>query len=359
MATAKKNPNGTWSINIYVGRTPDGRKICKHLTARTKKEVETKALEILSNKKRAASQLTVSECFDRYIETRRPLCKPRTIRDYIMNQTAFPELLQLHVADLTDDVCQAAIDRHSREHSPKTTVDRWHYLQTAVQYFEKSFHPQVRLPIVRRKRLEFPDASKFQDLFLYVKDRNVEIPVLLGATCGLRRAEIAALDLENDIDYRNGFIRISKSMALNEHNEYVISTPKTEAGNRTVVCPAWVLERIRANLDRPDFIQFKPNTITTKWHKLSVKFGIGCSFHGLRHYFASAMEAEGVPWAYQKKMLGHTTNYMLNRYQEYLRQTSMEMDARLAAHMDALNPFNNLSTKESAQTDESEKKQEK
>ena len=346
MATAKKNPNGSWSINVYVGKTPEGKNICKHLTARTKKEVEAKALEVLSNKKRTANQFTVRECFDRYIETRRPLCKPRTIRDYIMNASAFPELLNLRVGDLNDDVCQNAIDKHSRGHAPKTTVDRWHYLQTAVQYFDKSFKPSVRLPIVRRKRLEFPDATKFQDLFLYIKDKNIEIPVLLGATCGLRRSEISALDLEKDIDYSTGQIRISKSMALNEHNIYVISSPKTEAGNRVVICPSWVLDRIKANIDRPGFIQFKPNTITTKWHKLSVKFNIGCSFHALRHYYASVMEAEGVPWAYQKRAMGHTTNYMLNRYQEYLRETQAEVDLKLAARLEKLNPFNKNSTNE-------------
>ena len=40
MASAKKLPSGSWRVNLYIGKTPDGKRQYKSFTADTKKEAE-------------------------------------------------------------------------------------------------------------------------------------------------------------------------------------------------------------------------------------------------------------------------------------------------------------------------------
>lgn len=53
---------------------------------------------------------------------------------------------------------------------------------------------------------------------------------------------------------------------------------------------------------------YTPNGIAKEFSKLSEKFRIACSFHGLRHYYASIMDALGIPENYQ--MAGQNINYI-------------------------------------------------
>ena len=45
MAKAKKTKAGSWRIQLYLGRDPNGKQIIKSITAPTKREAEAKALE--------------------------------------------------------------------------------------------------------------------------------------------------------------------------------------------------------------------------------------------------------------------------------------------------------------------------
>ena len=44
MATAKKLPSGSWRVQLYAGKTPDGKRRYLSFTANTKKEAEYQEL---------------------------------------------------------------------------------------------------------------------------------------------------------------------------------------------------------------------------------------------------------------------------------------------------------------------------
>ena len=193
-----------------------------------------------------------------------------------------------------------------------------------------------------------PEEEAILKLFREIENTPLEIPVLLAAVCGLRRSEICALDFAEDIDYDKGLIFISKALVMDEDNAYVLKDTKSTAGERAVPCPRWVLDKIAAARDNPDYVRYKPNTITCKFSPIARACGVSCSFHGLRHYYASVMSALNVPEQYQMERMGHSTNHMLQRYQEYLRSKEVAINNDLMHALDQLNPSANNSQQNSA-----------
>ena len=345
MATAKKTASGSWETTVFIGVDPaTGKKTYKHLTAPTKAKLheKVKALEGETPKTISALSLTVRDAVEQYIGRREKELSPSTLQDYRKHaRSAFPELMNLTIGELTDEICQQAIDTYAESVKPKTVVNRWNLLYAAVKEAKRNVKIYVRLPPVKRKRLDMPEQESLFRLFKEIENTPLEIPVLLAATCGLRRSEICALNLAEDIDYDKGLIYIDKALVPGPDNRYVLKDTKTTAGERTVPCPAWVLDKLAQARDNPTYQPYKPNTITSSFTPLAKQCGVNCTFHGLRHYYASVMSALNIPEQYQMERMGHATNYMLKRYQEYLRSKEAEVNSDLMSALDNLNPSAN------------------
>ena len=345
MATAKKTASGSWEITVFIGVDPaTGKKTYKHLTAPTKAKLheKVKALEGETPKTISAMSLTVREAVDQYIARREKDLSPSTLQDYRKHaRSAFPELMNLTIGELTDEICQRSIDAYAQTAAPKTVVNRWNLLHAAVREAKRNVKLYVRLPSVKRKRLDMPEQESLFRLFKEIENTPLEIPVLLAATCGLRRSEICALNLAEDVDYDKGLIHIDKALVPGPDNRYVIKDTKTTAGERTVPCPAWVLDKLAEARDNPNYQPYKPNTITTSFTPIAKQCGVNCTFHGLRHYYASVMSALNIPEQYQMERMGHATNHMLKRYQEYLKSKEAEVNSDLMSALDNLNPSAN------------------
>ena len=341
MATPKKNANGKWEAVVYVGLNPKtGKKKYKHLWADSKPELVQKMKDLQGETTDTVDALsrTVGDVVDAYIKRRQAELSPSTIANYKKyRREAFQDLMPVRISQLTDSVCQEAVDAYAKDHAPKTVANRWGLICAAVKEAKKNWTVSVHLPPVRRKRLKMPDEEPLLNLFKEIENTPMEIPVLLAAICGLRRSEICALDFAEDVDYDTGIIRINKALVMDENGEYIYKDPKSDAGERAVPCPAWVLEKLKAARDDPKYQRYAPNTITSKFTPVAKRLGVNCSFHGLRHYYASVMSALNIPEQYQMERMGHSTNFMLKRYQEYIRSKEAEINNDL---MDALNNLN-------------------
>lgn len=339
MATPKKTKSG-WEIVVYVGKLPDGKRIYKHLTGKSKAEVLEKAKAYQDDETPQTTQagsMTVRDSVDRYIARREKELSPSTIAKYkSYRDSSFLDLQNKKIADLSDAYIQKQIDDYAKNHSPKSTLNRWNLIKAAVKEVKMNFKPHPKLPSAKRTRLEMPNKETMVELFHAVEGTGLEIPVCLAAVCGLRRGEICALDLNADIDYDNNLIHITKSMVLNDQGDYVVKSPKTEASNRTLPAPAWLMEILKAARDDPNYQMYLPNTVTTKFHALAQRLNIKCSFHGLRHYFVSVMTSLGIPDLYQMERLGHTTSYTTDRYREFLKEKTAEVNDDLIAYFDGI-----------------------
>lgn len=347
MATPKKNADGKWETIVYIGIDPKtGKKKYKHLWADTKPELMAKMRQLDDETPQtvSAGSLTVADAIEAYIDRRKNDLSPSTLDGYLkMQRTAFPELMHIKIASLTDEICQQAVDRAAKTVSPKTILNRWNFILAAVKEAKKNVALSVRLPSVRRKRLSMPETDPLMSLFKAIENTPLEIPVYLAAICGLRRSEIVALDFAADIDYEKNLIHISKAVVLGPDKKYHRKDPKSDAGERTVPAPAWLIDKIKEARDNPKYARYQANTITCKFSPIAKQHGVNCSFHGLRHYYASIMDSLNIPEQYQMERMGHATNYMLKRYQEYIKSKEAEVNDALSAHLDSLNPSANNS----------------
>jgi integrase len=72
--------------------------------------------------------------------------------------------------------------------------------------------------------------------------------VLLACFCGLRWSELAALR-RSDIDIDGGTVRVARQLTEVNGQPPAFRSPKTDAGNRTVVTPSLILSDIRDHLN--------------------------------------------------------------------------------------------------------------
>lgn len=184
--------------------------------------------------------------------------------------------------------------------------------------------------VVLPKKNEFKPTVYNEDQFLALLDAvsgtDDEIPILLGAGCGLRRGEIFGLRWKN-IDFKNKTLTIETTCV--RFKEYTEKKPKTESSKRTITLPDYVVDvlklyRVKSRNSLEDdkvVYKWKPNAYSERFVKLLEKHGLQrIRLHDLRHYNAVIMMKRGVPDKVAADRLGHSTVTTLrNVYQHVLK----------------------------------------
>ena len=342
MPNIKKTKYGTWETYLYLGTDEKGRKVKKHISAKTRNKLlaEIDKVESMYNAHNVNEMnMTVIECVNKYIDLKRHHASPKTIKEYENYRQYFPELHNVKLKDLSDSRIQVSIDRASRGHAPKSVMNWWGLFRTSIAYYYRTFNPRLEMPKKNPPRFEMPSVDNLYRMLNDIQGSHMEVPVLLACFCGLRRGEISCLDLEDDIHYEygnKGYVRVTKDMVQTPDNSWIVKEPKTPTSIRNVPIPDEVLSRIEKCRDDPKYHIPHPNSISKNWQRMKTKYGIGCSFHGLRHYYASLMAAEGIPMTYQRSLLGHTTDSMTMRYQEYLKEQGVEVNQQLSDRINSI-----------------------
>lgn len=343
MSDAKKLPSGKWRNLLYVGKDENGKRIYESFTADTKKEANLLAmarareLEQGIRKDRTPSELTVGEAIDRYISDRDSVLAPKTVREYKGYRKNYAQnLMQIRLKNLTASDVQREINRESKRLSPKSIRNIWALINAAITSAVPDLKFSPDLPAKQKKEIHIPTNNQLLDLMLFVEGKRLEIPVILAATCGLRRGEIAALDLNSDIDYENCRITISKAMSNNDKSEWIIKSPKAYSSYRTVDAPQWVIDKLIIAKDS-GYQAMNPAHITSAFARTCSKLGIDIRFHDLRHYYASLMLSLGVPDKYAMARMGHATPNMLkNVYQHLIDEKDQEMSLVINRHFETM-----------------------
>lgn len=339
MATAKKLPSGAWRVLVYVGTDGNGKRKYESFTAQTKAEAELLAHQRQVERERgveidrAPAEMTVGDAIDRYIEDRSAVLAPKTIREYkTMRRNYFPEIMDLKIRQLSNNKLQGEINREAKRLSPKTLRNFLALLQPSINAVcdDKKF--KYNLPMPQKREIDIPSDEEFFRILDEAKGKSVYLPIIISATCGLRRGEIAALNLNIDIDYENNKITVNKDMTENDKGEWVIGTPKTTASYRTVEAPEWVVEELRKARDEGKAMP-KPGAITDGFGRIREKLGLDVTFHGLRHYYCSTLLKLGVPDLYAIRRTGHsTTNMLKNVYQHVMSDRDKEVAESINQH---------------------------
>lgn len=326
MSDAKKLPSGKWRNLLYVGKDENGKRKYESFTADTKREANLLAmarareLEQGIIKDRTPAEMTVGEVIDRYLSERDAVLKPKTIREYKRYRRLYmQEIMNVKLKNLTLSVVQREINRESARLSPKSIKNIWVFVQGAITTAMPDMRFDVNLPKLVKKEIVIPTNAQLDELLKTIKGSRLEIPVILGSVCGMRRGEISALDLNTDVDYERNRISITKAMTNTENSEWIIDTTKTYHSTRVVDAPQWVIDKLREARDS-GYRAMNPAHITSAFRRISKRLGISVRFHDLRHYHASVMLMLGVPdkWAMQR--MGHSTTHMLKTVYQHLME---------------------------------------
>ena len=333
-----KLKSGMYGALVYMG-IKDGKRIQKRFKAKTQSELKRMVNEALYRQDKSltdAPELSyrLSEAFDMFIQARDNTLSPSTTKAYMsIRANSFKALMDKPVDLITAEDIQREINAMAPLLAPKTIRNKVALLLSVVdKYAHKPLQRSYNIPPKKPRELSIPTKEDVDRLISYCHEtpeyHEYELPIILGAYCGLRRGEICALSYD-DVDLKAKAIRVTKSQVLTQYNDYEIKAPKTSAGYRAVPLNDYALDLIRKRskaklpLISVNISQLSDIFNTTLRHKV----GVSCRFHDLRHFFASMLLVNGVPDLYAIRLTGHSTTHMLkNVYQHTFPQQMHEYE---------------------------------
>jgi len=306
MPTAKKTPSGKWKTFIYSHTDENGKKHFKSFTADTKKESERLALEYKYVKE--TNKITFEKKMDEYLEINNSVLSPSTLRSYTsmskMLKKNYPKFC--NKVNIEKDDVQNLINELAKTHKPKSVKNYNGFISVILG---DSSHFKITLPQTIKHTYRIPNKAEFKLLLDTVKDSELEIPVLLGSFCMMRRSEICGLKID---DIENNIIHIHNSVVKGADNAYVEKTTKTVSSDRYIQAPDFVIEKI---MKQGYVTNMTPAAISDAFRKIIFKLEFtGMRFHDLRHWGASYRHSVlNIPTAHIQKDGGWSNPYTLEQ----------------------------------------------
>lgn len=158
-------------------------------------------------------------------------------------------------------------------------------------------------------------------------------PLILYTGC--RCGEALALTF-GDIDRKNRLIRINKSID-HRGNRPVISTTKTEAGNRVVPLLSDLERLLPKKSPTTDYIVSGPEPLTKsalrcRWKKWKEDHHVECDRHQIRHTYATILYEHGIDPKTAQLILGHanfstTMDIYTHLSQDHIREALEKLES--------------------------------
>lgn len=237
-------------------------------------------------------RMTVAEAIAVHIGKKEASGKsPSTIRAYrAMERTAYAPVGRLRVDRITADDMQELVDTWIADAaSPKTIKNRYMLILAAVRDL-REFSPRVDLPAIHDPGIYAPTGEEVAALIRAATGTELEVPILLAAFGPMRRGEICALDA-SDVDGQ--IVHVRRALARADGGKWVTKSPKTAAGERSILYPP----DVAARLPREGRVcPMSPDELTREVSALVDSLGLPhFTIHGLRHFAASYCHGLGIP----------------------------------------------------------------
>ena len=285
----RKLPSGSYFINLRLGgeNIPITRPTAKDCT----RDAAFLKAEYLAGRRAVhRSSKTLREEIDAYIEERRNVLSPVTVRGYgIIRDNRFQAVMDRVPGKIKANEWQSIVNAEAALCAPKTLRNAWGLLRSVIKAATGSYPPDVTLPTPVPSSACFLSPDQITVFVAGVAHTKYAVPALL-ALSSLRVSEIAALRWE-DIPRRPELIRVSGAVVPNEENKLVRKgSNKNATSTRSV--PIMIPELAEA-LERDRQPRGPVMTISQN----SLRYGIAkvcrehnlpeLGIHDLRHSFAS------------------------------------------------------------------------
>lgn len=316
-------PSGSYRIRkMYKGKT--------YTVTFDRKPTQKDALLAMAKKleevKENRRPMTFGEAAAGYVDMKKNVLSPRTVKEYIEIGNRLPEWFKkLTLTDIEQIDINRLVNEFSRDKSPKTVRNYHGFVSAVLGAYRPEMKIYTKLPQKVKHDPYTPSRGDVKRILEAVKDTEFEIPLTL-ACYGMRRSEICALTV-SDVD--GDVVHINKALVLNAEKKWVIKTTKTTESTRDIVIPQELADKIR---EQGYVYKGAPNSIAQHLKRLEAKLGMPeFSLHKLRHYFASEMSALGVPEADILRMGGWETDHVMKSVYRHSMMEKEEQAKRAAS----------------------------
>jgi integrase len=354
--TARRLPSGRWQVRYYdqagVRHTAPRTFPSKADANRYLAQVEADLLRGTWTDPRLA-RITFGEWVERWWPTTADL-RPgtRTFYDYLLRRLLLPAFEETPLGRIDAMTVRSWLaDLHEAGEVTPTTIAK------AYRLLRRILNVAVEAGYLPRN----PAAIKGAGLERAAEMRHVSIPqlhalaeavpdryralVLVAGYGGLRWGELVGLRRRR-VDLAGARIHVVEQVA-EVAGKFIVSPPKTAAGQRVVVLPAVAVMVLADHLDefaapeldglvfrsgRGTYLQ-RSNFSRLVWRPAVQQLGLdGLRFHDLRHTAATLAAAAGAATKELMQRLGHTSPAVALRYQHVMT----DRQAALAAALDLL-----------------------
>ncbi len=328
MATAKKLPSGNYRVNLYIGKTANGKRQYKSFTADTKKEAEYLAAqynqlrnEIISN------SLLFRTAVENYIKSKENVISPSTIRSYraiLRNDVQL--LMDTKLKDITQQQIQVVFNSFAADHSPKTCRNVHGLISAVLKMYRPELVLNTTMPQKTKRDIYVPDGEEVEKISILVEGTNLEVPFLLATQCGLRASEISGLETTS---VHEDCIEIKQARVRSERGE-VLKLPKSYAGFRRIPISSSLGEFLKEKSVDNRVCPHSSDWITKSWGRFRKQNNLPdhLNFHALRHHFPSRCLLMGMPQKYIAEIMGHSSVNMIERVYQHTFPSAMEQYAQ-------------------------------
>ena len=333
MATAHKLPSGSWRVQLYAGKTPEGKRRYLSFTANTKKEAEYQALQYQLHYKevsRDPASMTLDEAMEKYIASKDGILSPSTIRGYEnIRRNNLKGLMPLALNRLTQPLVQEAINQEAKPYTDKRgrrrvrsakSLRNIHGLLSAVL---AEYHPSLtlrtRLPQKEVKEQRILEPEQIAALLRAVEGNTMELPVLMGLWLCMRASEISGLTWDS-VDFKHKTITIRRALVRDKDNHWVEKGTKTTSSTRTISVPDYIMDKLSAAKEasggQERVVPLSSESMYKRLKTILRKHDLpDIRFHDLRHTWATMYLAAGGDVKTAASNLGHANAAMtLNVY---------------------------------------------
>lgn len=286
--TPRKLKSGTWFLQMRLNG------VSVPVTASSALECKRQATlikaEHMAGKRTVApaSNLTLKQALNVYINKYEPVLSPSTIRGYTqIRDVRFSAYKDCLIAKID---YQEMINEEVKKVSPKTVTNAWGLVRSSLANVKFPV-PEVKLPQVPVKEIPFLQPEEIKPFCEAIKGDIAEIAALLELQ-GLRRSEALGLDWA-DIDLEHDTIHIHSAKVKNKDGVFVQKgTTKNKSSTRTVpIMIPQLKEALQSVEDKTGpVVTIVGNTMYLHIREACKRANITVvGNHGLRHSFAASL----------------------------------------------------------------------
>ena len=313
----EKLPSGSYRVRkMYQGKTYsvvfDGKP--------TQKEALKAISDELEKVRNAYTQMTFEQASAEYVNMKRNVLSPKTIKEYSEMPKRLPEwFCRMRIANICQIDINRVVNELSKSRSAKTVCNYHGFISAVLGAFRPDMKIYTKLPQKVKIEPYTPSQRDIKAILSESAGTMFEIPILL-ACYGMRRSEICALTLD-DID--GDVVHINKALVQDQNKEWIVKATKTTESTRDIIIPTQLADKIRS---QGYIYKGHPGSISKYLGNLESNLGIPhFSIHKLRHYFASQMSSMGIADADIMRMGGWRSDHVMK---SVYRHSMMERDEK-------------------------------